>query len=75
MTTTTGDTTAEIRDAEIARREAAGLLDSECGGCREFYVFYRERWTPGADLFAPSHKPSSRCRSGSRPHCTCDTCF
>jgi hypothetical protein len=23
----------------------------------------------------PSHDPSPRCESGSRPHCTCDTCF
>lgn len=23
----------------------------------------------------PSHEPSSRCESGKRPHCSCDTCF
>lgn len=23
----------------------------------------------------PSHYASPRCRSGKRPHCTCDTCF
>ena len=23
----------------------------------------------------PRHNPSSHCRSGKRPHCTCDACF
>ena len=23
----------------------------------------------------PSHNPSPWCKSGSRPHCSCDTCF
>lgn len=23
----------------------------------------------------PGHEPSSMCRSGKKPHCTCDTCF
>lgn len=25
--------------------------------------------------FGPRHQPSSMCRSGKRPHCTCDACF
>jgi len=25
--------------------------------------------------FMPSHNASTRCRSGRRNHCTCDTCF
>jgi hypothetical protein len=23
----------------------------------------------------PNHRPSPRCESGKRPHCTCDTCY
>lgn len=65
------------REAEIARLEAAGLLDPNCLTCqREFYPHYRERWTPGGfGPFAPSHKALSSCRSGGYPHCTCDSCF
>ena len=33
----------------------------------------RERMT-GNDFF-PSHVPSGGCRSGKRPHCTCDSCW
>ena len=29
----------------------------------------------GSDKHAPRHMPSTRCQSGNRPHCTCDTCF
>lgn len=25
--------------------------------------------------FGPAHEPSSNCKSGKRPHCTCDACF
>lgn len=35
--------------------------------------------TPGPDWkrdsMLPSHSASSRCESGGRNHCTCDTCF
>jgi hypothetical protein len=33
---------------------------------------------PSCDRYGqhgPSHDASPRCESGSRPHCTCDTCF
>lgn len=28
-----------------------------------------------ADSMTPMHDPSPSCQSGSRPHCTCDTCY
>ncbi len=36
-------------------------------GCRECEVY--------SVFGGPSHHASSFCRSGKRPHCTCDTCF
>lgn len=36
----------------------------DCEYCLEVSVFG-----------GPDHDPSSGCRSGKRPHCTCDTCF
>jgi len=38
---------------------------SDCAQC--------ERQGKGA--FAPSHDAMPRCKSGQRPHCTCDACF
>ncbi len=26
-------------------------------------------------VFSPRHKPSTMCRSGNKPHCSCGTCF
>lgn len=59
------------RAEEIKQWEERGWLVPECGGCREFYD------SPGRpmNVFAPHHQPSPSCRSGKRPHCTCDTCF
>jgi hypothetical protein len=39
-------------------------------GCR-----YCESEREAGNTFFPSHVPSRGCRSGRRPHCTCDTCF
>jgi hypothetical protein len=64
----------ETRDY-IHAMEDAGYLDPDCKTCVE--VFYSQILN-GKDLttiHAPSHKPSPRCESGKRPHCTCDTCF
>ncbi len=62
--------TPETREQKIARLEALGMLDSACPGCRERY----EAKDP-TSVFAPNHKASDRCRSGKRPHCSCDTCW
>lgn len=60
---------SETRAERIARLEAAGNLSPSCPGCREFYAH------PTLGPFAPSHRPNPYCRSGKRPHCTCDACF
>lgn len=52
-----------------------GRIDKDCKMCQEIFI---PRILEGAhltDIFAPRHKPSSRCQSGKHPHCTCDTCF
>lgn len=61
----------ETREEMIARWEKEGYLDPTCLGCKEYYEY------PGmpTGVFAPRHSASTRCESGKRPHCTCDTCF
>lgn len=59
----------ETRAQRIARLEGMGLLDPTCPACQEQYRH------PTLSAFAPSHKPGAYCRSGKRPHCTCDGCF
>jgi hypothetical protein len=51
---------------------ARGLLDPNCAGCTESI---QEVLKTGTLPMAPSHQPKSRCRSGNRPHCTCDFCW
>jgi hypothetical protein len=36
---------------------------------------YCETEKEAGRTFFPPHRSSPRCRSGGRPHCTCDTCF
>lgn len=60
----------EDREQAIRRMEAGGDLDPNCAMCRN--LFYSH---PKLDPFAPRHKAMPTCRSGKRPHCTCDTCF
>jgi hypothetical protein len=60
---------SETRAERIARWEAAGSLDPDCPGCREFYEH------PRLDPFAPHHRPGRMCESGKRPHCTCPLCW
>jgi hypothetical protein len=67
------DSDPETRDEQVARMERDGQLDPECRMCRDEY--YARPDTMPVDVFAPRHKASSRCRSGSHSHCTCDTCF
>jgi hypothetical protein len=50
--------------------EVTGRIVRGCLGCAPWY----EATNP-VHVFAPGHKPSARCESGQRPHCTCDTCF
>lgn len=45
------------------------LAVGECEYCDRL----RERHGP--DGFFPDHDAMSGCRSGKRPHCTCDGCF
>jgi hypothetical protein len=67
------DSDPETRDEQVARMERDGQLDHACGMCQREY--YARPDTMPADVFAPRHKASSRCQSGGRSHCTCDTCF
>lgn len=67
----------EMRDAAKAALmranvEILGLwsIVPGCAACREFY----DAKSP-VDVFAPRHTASTRCQSGRRDHCTCDTCF
>ena len=60
---------SETRAERITRWEALGVMNPNCGGCREMYEH------PTLDAFMPRHKPSSFCRSGGYPHCTCPTCW
>ncbi len=57
---------AEEKAAVLARMD----LDPDCKSCKEFYNAANPLL-----VHAPRHKASSRCESGKRPHCTCDTCF
>lgn len=60
-------------DERIAHYESTGAIAAGCRLCDEAaYPVLRA----GHDMpFMPRHTASSRCRSGHRPHCTCDTCF
>jgi len=67
---TTGDGRApETRAERLLRWEGYGSYDPDCLTCRNIPA--HKTLSP----FQPGHKASSRCRSGSRPHCICDTCF
>lgn len=43
------------------------IWDPSCRTCTES--------NPFGIAFVPSHRASSRCQSGGRNHCTCDSCF
>lgn len=60
---------SETREERITRWTESGFADPECPGCVEILRH------PTLSAFAPSHRPSPMCRSGARPHCTCDACF
>jgi hypothetical protein len=50
--------------AEAKRRFGNNKAHPDCDYCLTVSVFG-----------GPGHEPSSFCRSGKRPHCTCDTCW
>lgn len=58
-------TQSRIDEARKAAIEAYRRPPGECSYCDE----HRN------DSMMPSHTASSRCESGKRPHCTCDTCY
>lgn len=60
---------SETRTERIERLEALNVIVPDCSYCQEYYNH------PKLSPFMPSHYASPRCRSGSRNHCTCDTCF
>lgn len=64
---------SETREEAIARLESSGDLDPACTFCQE--EIYSQVNAMPYDVFCPRHKASSRCQSGKRAHCTCDTCF
>jgi hypothetical protein len=49
----------------VQRLIERGTWDPDCAYCQQH--------VPGSMM--PSHTASPRCQSGSRNHCTCDTCF
>lgn len=57
----------ETKPQRVARLERQGCIVRGCKGCEVLFE--------NPDTMAPRHKPSERCKSGKRPHCTCDTCF
>lgn len=60
---------SETREERLARWQAMGHYDPDCEQCRPVAEH------PTLSPFMPHHDPNPRCRSGKRPHCTCDTCF
>lgn len=60
---------SETRAERLKRIEKMGLIDPDCAYCQEYYNH------PKLSPFMPSHRASSRCRSGGHNHCTCDTYF
>lgn len=66
-------TTYVLTAAELAYREQlefAAVLGHLGFGCRTCIVAEAR-----GDKYGPRHEASSRCESGGRSHCTCDTCF
>ncbi|MDB4261341.1 hypothetical protein N9878_00600 [bacterium] len=50
--------------------DETAIRESEKANCE-----YCKKMKKEGITFYPSHKPSSACQSGGRPHCTCDACF
>lgn len=57
---------AQLNEAKQAgKRVIIHAVDPDCSYCMDCMD----------DSMMPSHNASSRCQSGGRSHCTCDTCF
>lgn len=59
----------EDHAAVVAELEECGRLAPE-GECATCDTYRKEGW-----FHEPGHTPLSSCRSGARPHCTCDACY
>lgn len=67
-------TTAEI-DALVASGDAIISANEFNSFAPRGECSYCDNQRTMDSTFFPSHNASSRCRSGGRSHCTCDTCF
>lgn len=57
---------AQSEEAVLANRRFLRWRSRHCSTCHAVLM---------ENGHGPSHEPSSRCQSGKRAHCTCDTCF
>lgn len=58
----------------LNRWETEGISVPTCRGCEVFYEAVARGEMP-YNVFASRHRASKECKSGKRPHCTCDSCF
>lgn len=66
------DRIAYWRHVEEDSRPRAMTVFADCSLCEGAALEWQ---ATGQIPFGPRHRPSERCRSGKRPHCSCDTCF
>ena len=59
----------QVKDLLI-RWEKSGRIVKDCPGCQIYYKSDNPQYAT-----SPPHKNSSYCKSGNRPHCSCDYCF
>ena len=60
-------------DDTIKRLESSGAIHPDCDYCQKnLYPALRET---GELPAGPRHTANNLCKSGRRPHCTCDGCF
>lgn len=62
-----GAPATQVRYLDAWGHESVALYIDECTYCDD------ER--TNRSTFFPNHFASTRCQSGQRNHCTCDTCF
>lgn len=62
----------EKETIEHPTTKAKATFWTGCKMCDDARAYFMER---GSTPFQPSHEPGYSCRSGKRPHCTCDSCF
>ena len=59
----------------IKKITESGDYDPDCKTCKNVIQPELVLGFKLSDIFCPNHKPSKNCKSGKRPHCTCDACF